>query len=329
MITRAPGKIVLSGAYAALLGAPAIVVAVDRYATADPWQTADFVTPEVKAVFGTTAAPRVDATPLRGEGRKLGLGSSAAILVASLAARELAQRGPLPDELLCAAVFDEALAAHRLAQGGGSGVDVAASCHGGTLIARRTGNTLRVQQTQLPPALVVAMWTADESASTPQLLAEIRELARRRPRDHDRLLSEQGHAADNAVSALRSGSATALVRALTEQRECLERLGRAARVPIVTNAVRRLDELARAEGAVVLPAGAGGGDIAVFVGPRPPSTALAGAARQWRHLPLRATLDARGVHCWDPRGEEDLAREQRVHSMDAWCGEAEIRRTTH
>ncbi len=35
MIARAPGKIVISGAYAVREGAPAIVAAVDRYAVAD------------------------------------------------------------------------------------------------------------------------------------------------------------------------------------------------------------------------------------------------------------------------------------------------------
>ena len=41
---RAPGKIVLSGAYAVLAGAPAIVSAVSRYVTADSERPATFVT---------------------------------------------------------------------------------------------------------------------------------------------------------------------------------------------------------------------------------------------------------------------------------------------
>ena len=35
VIARAPGKVVLSGAYAVLEGAPALVAAVDRYVVAD------------------------------------------------------------------------------------------------------------------------------------------------------------------------------------------------------------------------------------------------------------------------------------------------------
>ena len=86
MRARAPGKVVISGAYAVLEGAPAIVAAVDRYAVADTARAPDFVSDEVRVALGGRRAPLVDASALRADGRKLGLGSSAAILVASLAA---------------------------------------------------------------------------------------------------------------------------------------------------------------------------------------------------------------------------------------------------
>ena len=82
----APGKLVLSGAYSVLEGAPAIVSAVDRYVCCDSARPAELITPEVRAALPAGAdAPLFDASALRAEGRKLGLGSSAAILVASLA----------------------------------------------------------------------------------------------------------------------------------------------------------------------------------------------------------------------------------------------------
>src|SRR5262245_37809403 len=137
MIARAPGKVVISGAYAVLEGAPAIVAAVDRYVTADARRTADAVTPEVRAALGNRDAPAFDARALRRGDNKLGLGSSAAILVASLGAVALRDLGPLSDDALAAQVFEPALAAHRAAQGGGSGIDVAASTYGGVLIAQR------------------------------------------------------------------------------------------------------------------------------------------------------------------------------------------------
>ena len=76
-----------------LEGAPAIVSAVNRYVIADTNQTTDFVTDEVKSAK-LSSAPWFDATELRDGNHKLGLGSSAAILVASLAAVRLATRDP-------------------------------------------------------------------------------------------------------------------------------------------------------------------------------------------------------------------------------------------
>ncbi len=100
---RAPGKLVLSGAYAVLSGAPAIVAAVDRYVTADSARPASFLTPEVRAAIGDQPAPWFNADDLRENGEKLGLGSSAAILVASLAALELDRTPGLSDAALSAA----------------------------------------------------------------------------------------------------------------------------------------------------------------------------------------------------------------------------------
>src|SRR5262245_30830565 len=73
MLAQAPGKIVLSGAYAVLEGAPALVAAVDRYVIADATRDADLVTPEVRAAIGSGRAPWFDASALRARERKLGL----------------------------------------------------------------------------------------------------------------------------------------------------------------------------------------------------------------------------------------------------------------
>jgi len=159
-LVRAPGKLVLSGAYAVLSGAPALVAAVDRFALADGDRLAEWATPEVRAALASDQAPWFDASALRKDGKKLGLGSSAAILVASLAALEVPGDAELSDRELCARVYQRALLAHRMAQGGGSGIDVAASAHGGLLVARRSGSELALSPVAFPSGLHFEVWAS-------------------------------------------------------------------------------------------------------------------------------------------------------------------------
>src|SRR5262245_23763402 len=173
MIARAPGKLVISGAYAVLEGAPALVAAVDRYVVADSSRAAERLTPEVREALSRRGperehrAPWFDATELRdaSHNRKLGLGSSAAILVASLAALELDAEPDLPEGDLAARVFSEARVAHRAAQGGGSGIDVAASAFGGVLRFERPAPDAApiVASITLPQPLFISVWSSSAS----------------------------------------------------------------------------------------------------------------------------------------------------------------------
>ncbi len=295
MRARAPGKIVLSGAYAVLEGAPAIVSAVSRYVLADSGRPANLVTPEVREAFGTDPAPWFDASELRAPEGKLGLGSSAAILVASLAVREL-ERGAVGEAELAQRVLGPALEAHHRAQGGGSGIDVAASTHGGTLVARRSSDGLVVQPVTLPPGVRIEVWSAGRPASTPELVARVRALSDRDPERHREILAELSAAADRAVAALLASDTPAFVRALDSQSVGLARLGEAASAPIVTPEVAELAIRARNEAAAVLPAGAGGGDVAIYVGSSPPSEDLVRLRKARGQTLLSLDLHARGVH---------------------------------
>jgi phosphomevalonate kinase len=185
----APGKLVLSGAYSVLEGAPALVTAVDRYVCCDAAQPASIATPEVLAALSGAAAPAFDASALRSGGRKLGLGSSAAILVASLAAAD--PRAFPSDQELRQAIFEPALAAHRHAQGGGSGIDVAASTWGGTLLARRGADgDLELEPLRLPAALVLEAWASEAAASTAEFLRAVAGFRARSPAGHAALFGE-------------------------------------------------------------------------------------------------------------------------------------------
>lgn len=293
---RAPGKVVLSGAYAVLDGAPAVVSAVGRYVEVDSARPADWVTPEVQAALAERErAPWFDASALREGGRKLGLGSSAAILVASLYALE---RDALPDAgepELRRRIFERALRAHRAAQGGGSGVDVASSCFGGTSSYRLGAAGPEVEALSVPRGLDLELWICPTAAGTADLIRAVASLASREPRTHERWMSEQALASERALQACTAGDAAAFVAALRAQRGALAQLGGAAGVPIVTPELLELSPSAEGEGGALLPAGAGGGDIALFAGSAPSSPALRAALEARGHRLLQAELGAAGV----------------------------------
>ncbi len=292
---RAPGKIVLSGAYAVLSGAPAIVSAVSRYVTADTSLPATFITDEVRAALAADEqAPWFDASELREDDRKLGLGSSAAILVASLCALE-PQPTPLDAQLLRQRIFERALAAHRLAQGGGSGVDVAASSFGGTLEYRLLADGPHFDVVRLPTQLSFEVWTCPTSASTRDLIAAVNALGVRSADEHAAWLGAQTSAAWAAAHSLERLDAGGLLGALRDQQRALSGLGQAAGVPIVTPELAVLAPQAEAENGVLLPAGAGGGDIAIFVGYRPSTPELRAALENHAHRLLGVELSAPGV----------------------------------
>ena len=295
-VARAPGKLVLSGAYAVLTGAPALVVAVDRYVLADSARAATFSTPEVRAALGARVAPWFDASELREGDQKLGLGSSAAILVASLAALELAVEPALTDNELCARVYERAFIAHRTAQGGGSGVDVAASAHGGVLAARRKAGVLELSRVQLPSALHFDVWACSVSASTSAFLARIADFAARDPAAHAARIHAQADAAESALLAVERGSSTDFVQAIARQVTTLTALGESAGVNIVTPELAELAQLAAGQDAAFLPAGAGGGDVAYWVGSCAPPPAFVARARELGLTRVQLALAARGVH---------------------------------
>ncbi len=300
MRARAPGKIVISGAYAVLEGAPAIVSAVDRYAIADSTRLADFIPPEVKSA-GLCPAPWFDATALRDGDRKLGLGSSAAILVASLAAVHLERQGHVEDATLAEWVLPRALDAHAVVQPLGSGIDVHAACYGGTRIVSRHEERFTHHSIVLPPEIFLEIWVAPNACNTHDMLSRMREFKISRGSLYGKRISEQSNAAEQAATAAKNADAGTLIVALMAQCGALAALGRDAGLPIVTTEVVELSRMAARESAAVLPAGAGGGDIALFAGIGPPSEALRREMVARNHAALSVKLGVRGVHGLDVR----------------------------
>lgn len=293
----APGKLVLTGAYAVLEGAPAISVAVTRGAFADTSRTALSPTPEVAAALPEgSPAPHADASSMFIGARKLGLGASSAILVATLGALEADAGADLEDPTVRARLFERARDAHALAQSGGSGVDVATSVHGG-VIQYTMGQAPRA--VRLPEGLRVDVLACGTSARTSELRAQIDQLKVSNPVSHRACMGDLVTIANDAAHSIEVGDAVGFVDAHRRAARALDRLGRAAHVGIVPDHFEELEEIARLEGASFCVSGAGGGDVAARIGLGPPSSDFLVRAHQLGLFVLDVALDQRGVRVDD------------------------------
>jgi len=283
----APGKLVALGEYAVLEGAPALVLAIDRYAVATLGSSPDaqchletrmaergdrsfsLGVPSgvalIDTVIGSAPATRawsglLDSSAFFDGGTKLGLGSSAAALCAWAGAwaAYVAQGSARPDTSLSALV-----GMHRAFQGGrGSGIDVAASLLGGVVEFRLdVARAPQVGSVRLPNSVGFAGIFAGRSASTPEFVAHFRAFQAARPAEAAGLLRRLSATAEAGCAAARGGAAEAFVEAIAEYGRGLARLGVAIGADIVTAEHRQIGEHARRYGVAYKVSGAGGGDL--------------------------------------------------------------------
>lgn len=282
----------LSGAYAVLEGAPCIVTAVDRYVYADSSKPAEHIADEVRAAM-PPPYPHIDANELRSGGRKLGLGSSAAIVVASLAAVSAEDCEAKETKR---SLFETALSAHRRAQGGGSGVDVAAATFGGTLCFHFSRNAPGAMAAVHLPPLHFEVWSCPNAASTRGYLERVRLFKLENPSAHASIFATLDTAARRAHEACLTANGAEWLQALRAQARAFQDLGQRAGISIFTPEVSALYTLAEREGAIVMPAGAGGGDLVLYCATSQPTNELRRARDARRIEALDVTLGARGVH---------------------------------
>ncbi len=272
----APGKIVLSGEYAVLAGAPALVATVARRVIcrlavrrAGGWRFTgqgvayDQTLPKA-AVFrapATTiagvarqaipadAAPEhlqvfVDSSACHLGGQKLGIGGSAATVTAVAAAL-----GALRDKVPSLARLIDI---HTAFQGGGSGLDVAAAFTGGVI---RYQNR-RVDRLRLPRGLAhLAVYCGEGTATAGRLAAFNAWRGSGTPAALRRLVD----AAEAAVAGI--GDATTFVARFADYGAALARFDRDAKLDIFGARHKRVAELASCAGVRYKPCGAGGNDI--------------------------------------------------------------------
>jgi phosphomevalonate kinase len=297
VIVRSPGKILLSGPYVVLEGVPATVLAVARYAKADATTREVAKAAEVFRAYAGAAAPSLDLTDLTDGRRKLGLGSSAAGLVAALAADDEEDGRDLGDHVYRRELFERAFAIHRVVQGGGSGFDIAAAVWGGCFRYELRGpGRAKVTPLLWPASLRLELFATQTSARTSEFVAAVNAFRAEHWEQAVPMFAALRQASIRASVAYGEGNVPAIVEASNASREILAAIGHAAEVPIVLPPVERLGRMAADEGAAFFPAGAGGGDVCVRVGIEASSAAFLEAVREENFIPLALTPDRLGVH---------------------------------
>ena len=317
----APGKLVLCGEYAVLDGAPAIGMAIDRRARASlqpndaeyhtvtapgfstacgkfrcaggdfewleagdefalvehVWMAANAEPPESLALSLDTRA-FADAA----SGRKIGIGSSAALAVALTGAlHEVAGKA--------ADIAAVATAAHRKLQGGaGSGIDVCCSHRGGVIefIMRKDS----CMPMGWPEDLAYAVLWSGVPASTDAKLAQFRA---RSPRPSRAALVT---AAERVARTWAAGSAVAILDEMRAYTEALRSFSSDHDMGIFDAGHAELVDAATGD-AVYKPCGAGGGDVGIVLARSEDAIAsFIAAAPIANFVQLDISIDVRGLH---------------------------------
>ncbi len=302
----APGKLILAGEYAVLLGAPAISVSVDapaiarveshdglsfledvatghrydfewhrdsglRWMARDPADRGRVPLAVLQVLGQEIPHPRpfdhlcvqldthhFHQQDAAGNSIKLGLGSSAAIVVALVGALTSALGLRISRDKITAL----SLAAHRLLQGGrGSGVDVLSSSCGG-LLKVEPGDPMPTTQNLIwPENLVVLPVWSGSSASTVDMLRKFLRWVEQADAVSQKTIPALKSAAANAAAAWLSRDSRSILAATAQYGQVLEQLDRRAKLGIVTPAHKEIAAISESAGAIYKTAGAGGGDL--------------------------------------------------------------------
>lgn len=199
-----------------------------------------------------------------GSGDKLGLGASAAITVTLLSALKEYIGKPLTGQ----ALYQEAFPIHKAAQGKlGSGSDIAASAVEG-VIKYTVPQTTAEASNAIEPIVwpedlhVIPVW-AGKSASTQDLVQQIRVYRDENPADYNKIMEPMIRLSEAGSSAFKSSDIEALLDIIPDYAALEQQLGEASKTDIVSEVHRNIAQVVHQAGGSYKPSGAGSGDMGV------------------------------------------------------------------
>lgn len=213
-------------------------------------------------------------------GKKYGLGSSAAVTVATVKA--LCRFYNLPvtkDE-----IFKLAAIAHFEVQGNGSLGDVAASVYGGWIayhsfdrqwltqqrqyldlrtLVELPWPDLKIESLKAPENLQLLIGWTGKPASTSQLVDKISLFKARQQAEYHHFLEESKHCISRMVDGFHDADLAKIQAEIRYNRQLLTDLGRKSGVHIETKALHQLCQIAETFNGAAKTSGAGGGDCGI------------------------------------------------------------------
>lgn len=215
-------------------------------------------------------------------GIKYGLGSSAAVVTATVSAILTAFLSEQPTDLL---VFKTAAIAHVTIQGSGSGADIAASVYGGLLeysafqaqwlieayektdsvtdLIMESWPNFSVDKLELPTGLELCIGWTNDAASTPAFIKQINQLKIENMPAYQDFLNTSRQAVQTFLSGIKNSNLDDVFTGIKDNRVALSTLGQVAGANIETSLLEKLALLAEQFGGTGKLSGAGGGDCGI------------------------------------------------------------------
>jgi mevalonate kinase len=301
MTGSAFGKVILLGEHAVVYGVPAIVVGIDRGATARATDgaerselvlgaegreatlsvTADDAGSDVGRAFRALLDACGVASPVRVEATTelpaaAGLGCSAALGVAIVRALDAWQGKPpaLPNETI-----ERAMAWEKVFHGNPSGIDATAATRGGCLLYERGPAGVHLQHIRLGAPLVLVVVHTGIPSTTRAMVEHVAKLRERKPDVVERSFEGIRSLVGNARLALEAKDHVGLGRLMDLNQMILSGL------MLSTEEIESMCRLAREAGALGAKlTGSGGGGCVVALAERDPEPILA----RWEQAGFRA-----------------------------------------